>query len=849
METETPSFGAVLRRHRLAAGLTQEALAERAGLSARNVQGLERGENLPQRETLRRLAEALGLGRDEQQQFAAAARLRAHTGPPAPLGGVAVSHTLPTARPGAIERRDSRTHNLPVQATTFIGRERQLAALRALLARPEVRVVTLTGPGGIGKTRLALQVAAGLRDDFAQGVYLVPLAPVSDPALVDAMVAQVLGLREAYDQPLREILVGYLRDKEVLLILDNFEQVVSAAPLVGLLLAASPLLKVLVTSRMVLHVYGEQEFAVPPLALPPLRHLPAIDLLAHYEAVALFIQRAQLAMADFAVTAENAPAVAEICARLDGLPLAIELAAARVKLLPPQALLLRLDRRFAVLTGGAHDLPGRQQTLRKTIDWSYNLLDPGEQTLFVWLSVFVGGCTLEAVEDVCARAGGVPDDVLDGLSSLLDKSLLSQEEDATRGEPRFLMLETLRAYARERLAQSGAEGALRAAHAAYCLALAEQAEPHLTGAKQATWLGRLEAEHDNLRAALRWALESEAHLEVGLRMAGAVWRFWYGRGYLSEGRSWLEGLLGWTGAQESCVVAPAVRAKVLNGAGVLAQLQGDYARATVLLEESVALFREVGDTRGSASSLNLLGIVAREQGQYARATVLLEESVALFREVGDTWGIASSLNLLGTVARDQGEYAQATVLNEESLALFREVGDTWGIATAFQNLGLAAHGQGEYARATVLLEEALSLARGVGNPRGIAIALSSLGLVARAQGEYARATVLLKEGLSLLREVGNQRGMVLGLEWLASVALAPETASEVRERTVRLLGAAAALRAAIGVPLPPNVNLADHERTVAAMRDALGDVSFEVAWVEGQALTLEEAITLALGPA
>jgi predicted ATPase/class 3 adenylate cyclase len=741
---------------------------------------------------------------------------------------------------------DSRANNLPVQQTSFIGRERELAAVRALLERPDVHMVTLTGPGGTGKTRLAVQAAAAALAGFADGTYFVPLAPVSDPALVASTLAQMLGLQEAGGQPLQEALLGYLRDKEMLLLLDNFEQVVAAAPLVSTLLAGAPRLTLLVTSRTVLRLYGEREYAVPPLALPTLHHLPEVAALTQYEAVALFIQRARLAKADFAVTQGNALAVAEICVRLDGLPLAIELAAARIKMLPLGALLTRLQSRLSVLTGGARDLPARQQTLRGAIDWSYRLLDAGEQTLFTWLSVFVGGCTLEAVEAVCARAGGLPVEVLDGLTSLVDKSLVRLEEDPRRGEPRFLMLETLQEYAGARLAQSGAEGAVRAAHAAHVLALVEEAEPHLTGADQERWMDRLDGEHDNLRAALRWAQESSLRQEMGLRIAGGVWRLWYVRGHLSEGRRWLEALLGGRAAQEPSVAAAAVRAKALNAAGSLAWVQSDYVRATVLHEESLALYRDLGDRSGIATALNNLGNVAWAHGDYAGATVLYEESLTLRRDLGDTWGSGAALNNLGSVAQAQGDYARATVLHEESLALRRDLSDTWGIVTALNNLGHVARAQGAYARARELYAESLPLGRQLGHMGGIANALSGLGRVAMAQDDYARARELYAESLPLFRAQGDKQGLVSGLEEVARVATDPDAAPGALERAARVLGMAAALRATIGLLRPPNERAA-YDATAAALRAALGDARYEASWEEGQALTLEQAVALAMG--
>ena len=498
----------------------------------------------------------------------------------------------------------------------------------------------MTGPGGTGKTRLSLQVAAEVVEEFPDGAWFINLAPISDPTLVASAIAQTLRVTETAGTSLVESLQSALRNKSLLLLLDNFEQVLPAAPLVADLLAAAPGIKILVTSRASLGLYGEHDLHVPPLQLPDPKHLPSLDRLSQYEAVRLFIERAQAAKEDFAVTNENAPAVAEICVRLDGLPLAIELAAARVRLLPPRALLQRLSSRLKLLTGGGRNLPARQQTLRGAIDWSYSLLNPAEQTLFARLAVFVGGRTVDAVEAICNAAGDLPIDPLDGVGSLLDKSLLRQEEGPD-GEARLVMLETIHEYARERLDVSGEGAALRRQHLAYFLALAEQAEPELRGAAQVAWLHRLETEHENLRAALQWALGT-GEAELAVRLASALAWFWEQRSYLSEGRQWLATALALPHA-----VAPAVRAKALVGAGLLAFRQGDYAHATSLSEASLARYRELGDQQGMAGALANLGTVATEHRDYARARALLEESLELSRTLEDDEGIARALNHLG----------------------------------------------------------------------------------------------------------------------------------------------------------------------------------------------------------
>jgi predicted ATPase/class 3 adenylate cyclase/Tfp pilus assembly protein PilF len=769
---------------------------------------------------------------------------------------------------------DRQRHNLPVQPTALIGREREVTAVAQRLLAPDTRLLTLTGAGGIGKTRLAVQVAAEVSEDFPDGVYFVNLAPLSDPTLVLPTIAQTLGVREDGSQPLREALHAVLRAQHLLLLLDNFEQILDAAPVVSDLLAACAGVRIMVTSRAALHLRGERLYPVPPLALPELTPLPPLERLTQYEAVRLFIERAQDVKPDFAVTNATAPAVAEICARLDGLPLALELAAARVRLLPPEALLARLSHRLRVVTGGARDLPERQRTLRATIDWSYSLLTVQEQTLFVRLAVFVGGTGLEAIEAIC-NADGVLE-VLGGVDSLLEKSLLVQTEG--NGETRMTMLETLHEYARERLeASEEAEGLCRA-HAAYFLALAEEAEPHLTGAEQGTWLGRLEAEHDNLRAVLRWARERQTW-EEGLRLAAALMPFWEVRGHWGEGRDWLQ---VWLAGVRPPGVPSGVLGRALHTAGRLAYLQGDYGPATAMYEEALALHRELGDELAIAASLNGLGAVANRQGEYGRATAQFEEALALFRERGDRLGIAQAANGLGNAATRQGELGRATALYEEALALRRELGDRWGIAVSLHNLGIVvAELQGEYGRATALFAEALALYRELGNHLGIAHVLHNLGAVAELQGEYGRATALHEEALTLFRELGNRDGMSISLNGLGEVArsqgdygraatlfaealqLHHATGSQAnvalmleglawvaaaRKQALlaaRLGGAAEALREALGSPLPPS-ELADQERAVQAMSAALGSEAFAAAWAQGRALPLEETIALAL---
>jgi predicted ATPase/class 3 adenylate cyclase/DNA-binding CsgD family transcriptional regulator len=780
---------------------------------------------------------------------------------------------------------DSRPNNLPVQLTPLIGRAQEVAAIQDLLQREDVRLVTLTGPGGTGKTRLGLQVAAELSDLFTDGVYFVNLAPISDPELVVPTVAQTLGIREVAGQSLPERLKEEVQYKQLLLVLDNFEQVVSAALAVTDLLGACPKLKLLVTSREVLRVRAEHEFAVPPLAVPDPTHLPELAQLSQYAAVALFIQRAQAVKPAFQVTAANAPAVAEICVRLDGLPLAIELAAVRIKLLPPQALLARLGQRLAVLTGGAKDVPARQQTLRNTIEWSYQLLDAQEQQLFRRLSAFVGGCTLEAIEAVCDALdnnnGAVS--VLDGVASLIDKSLLQQTEREGE-EPRLVMLETIREYGLETLETSGEMEGTRRAQAVYYLRLAEEAEPELTGPQQTMWLERLEREHENLRAVLHWSLEKAGdeeatqRKETALRLGAALRRFWLMHGHLSEGRSFLEQALT---ARRGIVAS--VRVKALLAAASLAVFVDDTERAERLCEESLTLCRELGDRAGIAFSLYLLGMVANTTGSLATARMYTEEALALGREVGDMGGIAWSLNSLAILVSEQGEYSRAHALFEESLAMHRASGDKRGIAISLFRLAWVLFvSQGDPAPAHSLLEESLALFRELGDIGNIAQCLSLSGRLALTQGDTTAGRSLLTESLRLSREIGSQWGIAESLAELAQVEASQGDLAAARtlyEKSLtiarewnykdllpsclegladvvgvqgepawaaQLWGAAEALREGMGTPMLP-VSRATYERAVAAARTRLGEKAFAAAWTEGRAMTQEQALA-AQGP-
>jgi len=853
-------FGELLRQHRIAADLTQEALAERAGLSARGIQDLERGvRSAPRMDTVRLLTDALLLGAEDRAAFRAAART-----PPTPEA---------PAEP-AIPRFTA----LPAQPTALIGRETHVAHVRQQLLRPDLRLLTLTGPAGAGKTRLALAVASDLQCLFDHGAVFVDLAPLGAPDLVVAKIAQALGVADRDDITLPENLRRYLRRKQLLLLLDNFEHVLPAAPSIAAVLETCPEIKVLVTSRSALHLRWEHEYLVPPLDLPNLTLPLDLGMVATTPSVALFAERARAVEGNFQLTEANARSVAEICVHLDGLPLAIELAAACMKTLLPHALLQRLRQRFELLVAGGADLPPRQRTLRATVDWSYDLLQPEEQALFRRLSVFAGGWTLESAETVCAGQPISQDAVAALLARLVDASLVvAEQRTATEAtEARYRLLETLRQYAGEKLEQAGRTTTLHERHLDWFLALADQAEPELHGPRQVAWLNRLQAQEDNLRAALRWSVTVPED-ERGLRLASSLCWFWFVRGRRSEGRAWLERLLA---QARRGGAATATRAKALSAAGFLAHDQRDYGAARAFQDDSFALAQELGDTQAMAVALGRLGYLALHQRDFERARALLTRSLELYRDRGDDWGLAYNLNALGLVALRLADYASANRLFEESRALFRARGDMWGIAWTLRGLGQIALDRADYALAATLWGERLRRSEELGDPHATAYSVDYMATAARMQGDYAQAAALFKRSLAIWEDWGDRQYIAWTLHNMGDLALEQGDTTRARQiyerslslrrelddrpaiatslegfaalaaalsqpqQALRLAGAATALHTSVAVP-PSAVEQATLERWLSPIRATLGADAAK-ALADGAAMSLEEALVCAL---
>jgi predicted ATPase/transcriptional regulator with XRE-family HTH domain len=884
------SFGRWLKLRRRTLDLTQDELARQVGCSVVTIRKLESDERRPSRQIAERLAVCLRIAPHERATFIGLARAEPY------LDNLPAPAQASLSGPAPHRTRS----NLPAPLTRLIGRKQAVAAVRGALLRGDTRLLTLIGPPGIGKTRLAVQAATELRDAFADGVFFVDLAAIRDPALVVSAIAQALGIREIGGRPLAASVQDFLYDKRLLLLLDNFEQVVDAAPLVVELLEGCSGLKALATSRATLHVRGEQVVPVAPLPLPDLEQPPAVRTLAQNPAVALFVERAQAVLPAFALTQANASIVAELCARLDGLPLAIELVAVRAKLLPPSALLAGLDRRLALLTDGPRDLPLRHQTLRAAIAGSYELLDSQAQTLFRRLGVFVGGCTLVAAA-ACAELRMQNEElrttdhedtflhsafsILHSIEALVDKSLL-RRIDRIDDAPRFTMLETIREYALELLVELGEATAVQQAHAAYFLDLAERAEPELHGPDQVAWLDQLEAEYPNLRAALEWLLQA-GEIEPALRLAVALWWFWSMRGYSSEGRRWLDRILDFglpildlEGIAQSKIQNPKSKiAQALHAAGHLALFQGDFATARARLGASAGIWRELAALpaeehhaqRGLFATLIFLMLTLQfegdfatreplvaeylalsatlddplsraqmlfnqgrgallQAGNYTQARTQLEQSLALFRPLGDVWYITMAVIDLGLVALFQEDYPAARAWYEEGLAHARTLKDRTLIAAALNNLGEVARCQDDDERAATLYAESLQLHQDLGNKPETPRLLHNLGYVALHRGEIAQATAYFRDSLALFQQLGMARGIAENMAGLAAVA-----ASLGRPAgAARLWGAAEALHETEGTPVWP-ADRREHARYQALARAQLDLASWDAAWQEGRA--------------
>lgn len=739
------------------------------------------------------------------------------TGHPSPADTPTLSFADQPAAAGPAGKR----HDLPTPRTSLIGREREVANAADLLLREDVRLLSLTGTGGAGKTRLAIAVAEAVAHRFTAGVHFVALASILDSGLVSSAIAESLGIQRLSKRSVPQLIADQLRDSgPFLLVLDNFEQVLPAAKLLAETLEACPSLKILVTTRACLHIYGEQDFPVTPLT--------------QNSAIELFVQRASAVWPGFDITAENAPAIREICSRLDGLPLAIELAAARTKVLSPPEMLARLRSRLQLLTQGALDLPERQQALRKTIDWSHDLLNDSEQKLLRRLSVFVGGCTLEAAEAVCNTGFDLGMELFEGLSSLVDKNLI-QRVDPPGNETRFSMLETIREYALERLAGAADDSSTRQAHAAYCLVLAEEGNPEMNSADRASWLARCDLEIDNFRCALDWLFETREQ-EWALRLCIALFRFWDMREHLAEGRARLEAALHLAGESQA-----KERCRVLHFLGAVATTQGDFSAAKQFLEEGLRLYERLDDQWGIAASYNALAITARDRGDYAAAETNFERSLVCWRRLLNESAIARCLHNLANVLKARGDYLRARRALREATQTFNKLGDRSGAAWSINQQGDVAREQGDLSGARQLYQQALSTFRETGNRWGVGRSLSDLGCINCEQGNYSAANAAYHEAMEIFLDLGHRRGIARALEGYACLALARGHAS----RALMLAAAAAHLRQLISAPLPQ----AERVRLEQAMRPAwesLTGPEADRAWAAGSAMDPQKAVRFSL---
>ena len=822
MDERTHSFGYWLRRRRKVLDLTQEGLAERVSCSRFAIKKIEADERRPSRHLAERLADKLGIAADERAAFLAAAR----------------GERIPNARePAPPVAGGTSLARVPAPRTGFVGREKELEKGLRLL-RAGTRMLTLSGPGGVGKTRLAQRLAESAAADFGDGVCYVELAPVPSAELVLPAIAKALTAPEVANRSVADTLVHQLAAKRLLLVLDNFEHVLGAAQAVADVLARCAHLKILVTSREALRISFEQQMEVPPFAVPdPLVAPSEAQSLLRYDAVRLFLERASAVKADFGLTAANANAIGQICRRLDGLPLAIELAAARIGLLAPSAMLARLDRRLYMLTGGPKDAPPRHQTMRQTVAWSYELLNDEERRVFRRLAAFTGSFTLAAAE-VVAGDPHASHEMLERMASLVDKNLLRQTDDTLDEDPRFSMLETVGDFADECLVRAGEAEEVRASHARYYVGLSEQAEPGLAGPFQAGWLHRLQQEHDNLRSALQW-LMAAGRVDEALQLAAGLRRYWRARGYVSEARERLGVLLDHAGE-----ASDRSRAKGLHAAGWLAREQGDYAEGCALLEGSLELYRTLDDARGMGWSLVDLAFIMRYQGDYGRATDLLQEALPLLREARDDEGLAAAEGNLGMIARDQGDHLAAQLHLQASLTLWERIDDGVGIGWALTALAMVLDAAGKYGEASAYLDRALTQWKTRGDRQNTANVLSAMAAAARAQGRYGDSYALLTQSIAIVRELGDRRALAFVLEGFAELAVLSSQA----ERALTLASAAQAIRDRIRAPRPPSW----HERLENALERARSSLPSERAAnaiLRGAHMSADTATAVALGDA